>query len=448
VMVSGFDIIFFWIARMIMLTMHFMKDENGKPQVPFKTVYMTGLIRDDEGQKMSKSKGNVIDPLDMVDGISLEDLLEKRTGNMMQPQLAEKIRKRTEKQFPNGIEPHGTDALRFTLAALASTGRDINWDMKRLEGYRNFCNKLWNASRFVLMNAEGQDCGFNGGEKVLSLADRWILAEFNRTVKAYREALDTYRFDLAANILYEFTWNQFCDWYLELTKPVVSNGSEAEQRGTRHTLITVLEALLRLAHPVIPFITETIWQRVKTLTGETADTIMLQPFPEYDAALEDAQALNDLEWIKQAITAVRNIRAEMNIAPSKQLEVLLRNCSADAQRRVQENQSFIERLARLESIALLPAGDKGPVSVTKLVDGAELLIPMAGFIDKDAEIARLSKEMGKLDAEIASIEGKLANEGFVARAPEAVVAKERERLAACKEGKVKLQEQQATIAAL
>jgi valyl-tRNA synthetase len=448
VMVSGFDIIFFWIARMIMLTMHFMKDENGKPQVPFKTVYMTGLIRDDEGQKMSKSKGNVIDPLDMVDGISLEDLLEKRTGNMMQPQLAEKIRKRTEKQFPNGIEPHGTDALRFTLAALASTGRDINWDMKRLEGYRNFCNKLWNASRFVLMNAEDQDCGFNGGEKVLSLADRWILAEFNRTVKAYREALDTYRFDLAANILYEFTWNQFCDWYLELTKPVVSNGSEAEQRGTRHTLITVLEALLRLAHPVIPFITETIWQRVKTLTGETADTIMLQPFPEYDAALEDTQALNDLEWIKQAITAVRNIRAEMNIAPSKQLDVLLRNANADAQRRVQENQSFIERLARLESIALLPAGDKGPLSVTKLVDGAELLIPMAGFIDKDAEIARLSKEMGKLDAEIASIEGKLSNEGFVARAPEAVVAKERERLAACKEGKVKLLEQQASIAAL
>ncbi|CAI2158159.1 Valine--tRNA ligase [Serratia fonticola] len=448
VLVSGFDIIFFWIARMIMLTMHFVKDENGKPQVPFKTVYMTGLIRDDEGQKMSKSKGNVIDPLDMVDGISLEDLLEKRTGNMMQPQLAEKIRKRTEKQFPNGIEPHGTDALRFTLAALASTGRDINWDMKRLEGYRNFCNKLWNASRFVLMNTEAHDCGFNGGEMQLSLADRWILAEFNRTVKAYREALDTYRFDIAAGILYEFTWNQFCDWYLELTKPVVINGSEAEQRGTRNTLITVLEALLRLAHPIIPFITETIWQRVKPLTGETADTIMLQPFPAFDAALEDQQALNDLEWIKQAIIAVRNIRAEMNIAPSKQLEVLLRNANGDAQRRVQENQSFIERLARLSSITLLPAGEKGPVSVTKLVDGAELLIPMAGFIDKDAEIARLSKEMGKLDGEITSIEGKLSNEGFVARAPEAVVAKERERLAACKEGKLKLQEQQATIAAL
>ncbi|BBI92563.1 valyl-tRNA synthetase [Serratia symbiotica str. Tucson] len=453
VMVSGFDIIFFWIARMIMLTMHFIKDENGKPQVPFNTVYMTGLIRDDEGQKMSKSKGNVIDPLDMVDGISLEDLLEKRTGNMMQPQLAEKIRKRTEKQFPNGIEPHGTDALRFTLAALASTGRDINWDMKRLEGYRNFCNKLWNASRFVLINTEQHDCSFNGGEKVLSLADRWILAEFNRTVKAYREALDTYRFDLAANILYDFTWNQFCDWYLELTKPVVSNGSEAEQRGTRHTLISVLEALLRLAHPIIPFITETLWQRVKPLTTTTtgADqngSIMLQPFPEYNAALEDTQALNDLEWIKQTITAVRNIRAEINIAPSKPLAVLLRNADADAQHRIQQNQSFIARLARLESIALLPVGEKGPLSITKLIEGAELLIPMAGFIDKEAEIARLAKEMSKLDAEITSIEGKLANAGFVARAPEAVVAKERDRLASCKEGKVKLQEQQATITTL
>lgn len=448
VVVSGFDIIFFWIARMIMLTMHFMKDENGKPQVPFKTVYMTGLIRDDEGQKMSKSKGNVIDPLDMVDGISLEALLEKRTGNMMQPQLAEKIRKRTEKQFPNGIEPHGTDALRFTLAALASTGRDINWDMKRLEGYRNFCNKLWNASRFVLMNTEGQDCGQNGGEMVLSLADRWILAEFNQTIKAYREAMDTYRFDLAAGILYEFTWNQFCDWYLELTKPVMNSGSEAELRGTRHTLIQVLEALLRLAHPIIPYITETIWQRVKNLKGITADTIMLQPFPEYDASQVDEQALSDLEWIKQTIIAVRNIRAEMNIAPGKPLEVMLRGANAQAQRRVLENQSFIQSLARLSSLTLLAEGDKGPVSVTKLVEGAEVLIPMAGLIDKATELDRLAKEVAKLDAEIERIEGKLGNEGFVARAPEAVVAKERERLTACAEAKQKLIEQQATIAAL
>ncbi|MFP1944824.1 valine--tRNA ligase [Lonsdalea quercina] len=448
VMVSGFDIIFFWIARMIMLTMHFIKDENGQPQVPFNTVYMTGLIRDDEGQKMSKSKGNVIDPLDMVDGISLEALLEKRTGNMMQPQLAEKIRKRTEKQFPNGIEPHGTDALRFTLAALASTGRDINWDMKRLEGYRNFCNKLWNASRFVLMNTEGQDCGMQGGERVLSLADRWILAEFNRTVKAYREALDSYRFDLAANILYEFTWNQFCDWYLELAKPVMNGGSEAELRGTRHTLVQVLEALLRLAHPIIPFITETIWQRVKTLKGIDADTIMLQPFPAFDAALEDSQALHDLEWIKQTIIAVRNIRAEMNIAPSKPLEMLLRDSNAEAQRRVAENLSFIKTLARLDSIDVLPAGDKGPVSVAKLVDGAELLIPMAGLIDKASELDRLVKEVAKIDGEIARIESKLANEGFVARAPEAVVAKEREKLTHYADAKAKLLEQQATIAAL
>lgn len=448
VMVSGFDIIFFWIARMIMMTMHFIKDENGKPQVPFHTVYMTGLIRDDEGQKMSKSKGNVIDPLDMVDGISLPELLEKRTGNMMQPQLADKIRKRTEKQFPNGIEPHGTDALRFTLAALASTGRDINWDMKRLEGYRNFCNKLWNASRFVLMNTEGQDCGFNGGEMTLSLADRWILAEFNQTIKAYREALDSFRFDIAAGILYEFTWNQFCDWYLELTKPVMNGGTEAELRGTRHTLVTVLEGLLRLAHPIIPFITETIWQRVKVLCGITADTIMLQPFPQYDASQVDEATLADTEWLKQAIVAVRNIRAEMNIAPGKPLELLLRGCSADAERRVNENRGFLQTLARLESITVLPADDKGPVSVTKIIDGAELLIPMAGLINKEDELARLAKEVAKIEGEISRIENKLANEGFVARAPEAVIAKEREKLEGYAEAKAKLIEQQAVIAAL
>ncbi|MCX8961994.1 valine--tRNA ligase [Erwinia psidii] len=448
VLVSGFDIIFFWIARMIMLTMHFIKDEDGKPQVPFKTVYMTGLIRDEEGQKMSKSKGNVIDPLDMVDGISLEDLLEKRTGNMMQPQLAEKIRKRTEKQFPNGIEPHGTDALRFTLAALASTGRDINWDMKRLEGYRNFCNKLWNASRFVLMNTEDQDCGFNGGEKVLSLADRWIRAEFNRTVKAYRDALDSYRFDIAANILYEFTWNQFCDWYLELTKPVMNSGSAAELRGTRNTLVEVLEALLRLAHPVIPFITETIWQRVKVLKGITGDTIMLQPIPAWDAAQVDDAALNDTEWLKQAIVAVRNIRAEMNLSPAKPLDVLLRGSSAEVVRRVNDNHNFLKTLARLESLTCLAANEKGPVSVTKIIDGAELLIPMAGLVDKTAELERLAKEVAKLEVEIGKIESKLSNEGFVSRAPADVVAKERERMTGFEQAKVKLIEQQAVIAAL
>ena len=448
VLVSGFDIIFFWIARMIMMTMHFIKDENGKPQIPFNTIYMTGLIRDDEGQKMSKSKGNVLDPLDMIDGISLPELLEKRTGNMMQPQMAEKIAKRTEKQFPDGIEAHGTDALRFTLAALASTGRDINWDMKRLSGYRNFCNKLWNASRFVLMNTEGQDCGQNGGEMEFSLADRWILAEYNNTVKAYREALDTFRFDLASNILYEFTWNQFCDWYLELSKPAVHKGSDAQKRAARHTLITVLESLLRLAHPIIPFITETIWQRVKVVKGIAGDTIMLQPFPEFDAAQVDEAALRDLEWIKDTIIAVRNIRAEMNIAPGKPLEVMLRGASADAQRRVAENSNFLKAMARLDSIRITQEDETIPVCVTKLVEGAEILIPMADLINKEDELARLDKEQEKTEKEIAAIEGKLANEGFVSRAPEAVVAKERERLAANYEAKERLIAQKATIAAL
>ncbi|WCG90756.1 valine--tRNA ligase [Proteus terrae] len=448
VLVSGFDIIFFWIARMIMMTMHFIKDEDGKPQIPFNTVYMTGLIRDEEGQKMSKSKGNVLDPLDMIDGISLENLLEKRTGNMMQPQMAEKIAKRTSKEFPEGIEAHGTDALRFTLAALASTGRDINWDMKRLSGYRNFCNKLWNASRFVLMNTEDQDCGYQGGEMAFSLADRWILAEFNNTVKAYREALDNYRFDIAAGILYEFTWNQFCDWYLELSKPAVHKGNDAQKRAARHTLIEVLEGLLRLAHPIIPFITETIWQRVKEVKGIEGETIMLQAFPEFDASLVDEQALNDLEWIKEVIVAVRNIRAEMNIAPGKPLEVILRGANDNAKRRVSDNIGFLKAMGRLADIRPLAEGEEAPLSVNKLVNGAELLIPMAGFIDKDAELARLDKELEKVEKDISTLDSKLSNDGFVSRAPEAVVAKERERLATCLNAKEKLIAQKVSIASL
>ncbi|MBI6543786.1 valine--tRNA ligase [Proteus vulgaris] len=448
VLVSGFDIIFFWIARMIMMTMHFIKDEDGKPQVPFNTVYMTGLIRDEEGQKMSKSKGNVLDPLDMIDGISLENLLEKRTGNMMQPQMAEKIAKRTSKEFPEGIEAHGTDALRFTLAALASTGRDINWDMKRLSGYRNFCNKLWNASRFVLMNTEDQDCGYQGGEMTFSLADRWILAEFNNTVKAYREALDNYRFDIAAGILYEFTWNQFCDWYLELSKPAVHKGNDAQKRAARHTLIEVLEGLLRLAHPIIPFITETIWQRVKEVKGIDGETIMLQAFPEFDASLVDEAALNDLEWIKEVIVAVRNIRAEMNIAPGKPLEVILRGADDNAKRRVSDNIGFLKAMGRLADIRPLAEGEEAPLSVNKLVNGAELLIPMAGFIDKDAELARLDKELEKVEKDITTLDSKLSNDGFVSRAPEAVVAKERERLATCLSAKEKLIAQKISIASL
>ncbi|XOD70446.1 MAG: valine--tRNA ligase [Sodalis sp. (in: enterobacteria)] len=446
VVVSGFDIIFFWIARMVMLTMHFIKDNNCRPQVPFKTVYITGLIRDEEGQKMSKSKGNVIDPLDMVDGISLADLLKKRTGNMMLPHLAEKICKHTKKHFPNGIAAHGADALRFTLTALASTGRDINWDMKRLEGYRNFCNKLWNASRFVLMNTENQDCGFNGGKKMLSLADRWILTEFNQRVKVFREALDNYRFDLAAGILYEFTWNQFCDWYLEMTKPIMSSGSDIELRGTRHTLVKVLEALLRLAHPIIPFITETIWQEVHILTGERCKTIMLQSFPIYDVALVDDDVVADFEWIKKTIVAVRTIRAETNITPKKSPTALLRQASPVVVRRVNENLKFILTLACLDSITMLQKDDPGPaLSLIQPIDGAELLIPMAGMIYKDVELERLEKKILRIEEEISRILARLDNKDFILLAPEEVVAKEHEKLESYRVSRVKLLAQRAIV---
>ncbi|MEH6394088.1 valine--tRNA ligase [Pseudoalteromonas sp.] len=451
VLVTGFDIIFFWVARMIMMTMHFIKDDNGKPQVPFKTVYVTGLIRDENGDKMSKSKGNVLDPIDMIDGIDLESLVTKRTSNLMQEKVAKKIEKDTRKTFDNGIEAHGTDALRFTLAAMASTGRDINWDMNRLEGYRNFCNKLWNASRYVLMNTEEQDCGFaSDAAKEYSLADRWILGQFESTVKTYTEHLDNYRFDLAANTLYEFTWNQFCDWYLELTKPVLFKGNEAQQRGTRHTLITVLESLLRLMHPMMPYITETIWQRVAPLASlETANTsIMVQAFPVYTAANVDAKAMDDLEWVKQFILAIRNIRGEMDISPSKPLSVLLANASADDVRRINENKSFLASLAKIEEFTLLENKDEAPACATSYVGNLEIMIPMAGLIDVDAELARIGKQLEKAEKGLAQVQNKLANEKFVNNAPEAVLAKENEKLAEFSDAKAKLLEQKAKIESL
>ncbi len=449
VLVTGFDIIFFWVARMIMMTMHFIKDENGKPQVPFKTVYVTGLIRDENGDKMSKSKGNVLDPIDMIDGIDLESLVEKRTGNMMQPQLAAKIEKNTRKTFENGIEAYGTDALRFTLAAMASTGRDINWDMKRLEGYRNFCNKLWNASRYVLMNTEEQDCGFNGGDIEYSLADKWIESQFELAAKEFNGHIDNFRLDMAANTIYEFIWNQFCDWYLELTKPVLWKGNEAAQRGTRRTLITVLEKTLRLAHPVIPYITETIWQSIKPLVdGVEGDTIMLQALPQYDEANFHQEALDDIEWVKSFITSIRNLRAEYDINPGKPLEVMLKAASETDAARVSANEQVLVSLAKLESIRVLKDGEETPACATALVAKSELMIPMAGIIDKDAELARLDGEVKKTLGEIKRLEGKLGNEGFVAKAPEAVVAKEREKLEGYKETLAKLEEQKVTIAAL
>ncbi|MFQ1050362.1 valine--tRNA ligase [Avibacterium paragallinarum] len=445
VLITGFDIIFFWVARMIMFTMHFIKDENGKPQVPFKTVYVTGLIRDENGQKMSKSKGNVLDPIDMIDGISLEDLLEKRTGNMMQPQLAEKIAKATRKEFANGIAAHGTDALRFTLTALASNGRDINWDMKRLEGYRNFCNKLWNASRFVLTN---EKLDLSEGEVEYSLADRWIQSMFNRTTQAVRIVFGQYRFDLAANAIYEFTWDQFCDWYLELTKPVFAQGSEAQKRGASRTLVNVLEKLLRLAHPIIPFITEEIWQKVKGFAGVSGDTIMLQPYPQCEPSQIDEQAEQQINWLKEIIIAVRNIRAECNIAPSKELELLLRNLTSAEKTVLENNRTLLQAMAKLERVEVLEAGSEAPFSVTKLVGGTELLIPMVGFIDKATELARLTKELEKLNGEIARIENKLSNEAFVAKAPEQVIAKEREKMQGYQEAIAKVQTQYQAIEAL
>ena len=446
VLVTGFDIIFFWVARMVMMTMHFMKDEDGKPQVPFKYVYVTGLIRDENGDKMSKSKGNVLDPLDMIDGIELETLVEKRTGNMMQPQLAEKIAKRTRKAFSEGISAHGTDALRFTLFSLASTGRDINWDMKRLEGYRNFCNKIWNAARYVLMNTEEHNCGQNNEAFELSLADKWIISRLQQTEAAIEKHVSDFRLDLASQTLYDFIWNEYCDWYLELSKPILTNdqSSDALKLGTRRTLVRVLEAVLRLAHPFIPFITEEIWQRVAPLAGKSGDTIMNQAYPVPDASKIDALALGDVEWLKGVILAIRNIRGEMDISPAKAIPVLLRAGNTEDKRRFEENAGFISSLAKLDSMQWL-AVEEAPMSATQLVGGMEVLVPMAGLINVEAEVARLNKELDKATKEIARLEGKLNNEKFVSNAPDDVVEKEKAKLSEAQAQQAKLKEQLAKI---
>ncbi|MEE1339478.1 MAG: valine--tRNA ligase [Succinivibrionaceae bacterium] len=453
VLVTGFDIIFFWVARMIMLTMHFMKDENGKPQVPFKTVYVTGLIRDEEGQKMSKSKGNVIDPIDMIDGITLEGLLKKRTGNMMQPQLAEKIAKRTKKQFPEGINAYGTDALRFTLTALASTGRDINWDMKRLEGYRNFCNKLWNASRYALMNAQGRTLHKPNPEDY-TLADRYINSKLYLCLKDVREAFDGYRFDLAASALYEFIWNELCDWYIELTKPVLWDknqsatfGTEAQRNATIYNLLKVLEVTLRIAHPIMPFITEEIYKAVAPLVSDYKDgeTIMLKSFPELKDCTLDEEALKDVNFIKEFIIAIRNVRAEKNIPPSTKLSVIIKG-SSEEQAIIQNNLEFVVALANLDKVE--NASGEVPPSIAKLVGSSEVLIPMSGFIKKDEELARLDKELAKIQSEIDRVNNKLSNETFVAKAPAKVIDAEKEKLANYSAQYEKLLKQKDVIASL
>jgi len=452
VLVTGFDIIFFWVARMIMMTMHFMKNEDGTPQVPFKTVYVHGLVRDGEGQKMSKSKGNVLDPLDIIDGIALDDLVTKRTTGLMQPKMAEKIEKATRKEFPEGIRAFGTDALRFTNCALASTGRDIKFDMNRVEGYRNFCNKLWNATRYVLSQTEGQDCGQDKSLPLQrSVADRWIISRLQETEAAVIASMQEYRFDHVAQTIYDFVWNEYCDWYLELTKPVLAEGTTAsadEQRATRRTLVRVLETILRLTHPLMPFITEEIWQRVKPLAGVEGEFLMLARFPEPDLSRVDAEAATEVAWIQQVIAGLRNIRGELGISPGKPLPLLVTNASTEDAARLNRQAALLRFVGRLESISVIASEAELPPVSTALVGNMTLGVPLAGLIDVASEVARLDKEIARLAQEVARVEAKLSNESFVARAPADVVAKEREKIADNQRAQAALAAQREKIAAL
>ncbi|CAL4323196.1 Valine--tRNA ligase [Buchnera aphidicola (Cavariella theobaldi)] len=426
VLISGFDIIFFWISRMIMLTMYFMKDAQGKPQVPFKTVYITGLIRDEKGQKMSKSKGNVIDPIDMIDGISLSELIAKRTKNLIQPNIINMIRKDTIKKFPTGIESTGTDALRFTFAALASNTRDIHWDMNRLKGYRNFCNKLWNASRFVLMHTKNHDFCNICIKKNILLFNRWVLVEFNNTVKLYRESIDTYRFDIAANTLYDFIWNTFCDWYLEFSKIIIQNGTSLEINTTKNMLVYILESLLRLAHPIIPFITETIWQNIKIIKKIKNNTIMLQSFPQYEPKLLDLKVLYSVCWIKKIIIFLRNIRNTMNISSSKLLPLLVYNISYEKKIIIEENMLFLKKIVYIKSIDILDKKHNDPLSIKKIIDGVELIVPILQVIDINLELKRLKKEISKIEIYMQKSQKKIINEKFLQNAPKSIIEKEKE----------------------
>ena len=444
-LMTGFDIIFFWVARMIMFGVKFMGD------VPFRDVYIHGLVRDAEGQKMSKSKGNVLDPLDIIDGIDLETLVAKRTSGMMQPQLAAKIEKATRKQFPDGIAAYGTDALRITFASFATAGRDIRFDLQRLEGYRNFCNKLWNAARYVLMQCEDQDVGLDTHLPVeLSAADRWIISQLQTAQAEVADHIDNYRFDLAAKAMYEFVWYEYCDWYLELTKPVLSkhNDNAAAKRGTRRTLVQVLEAALRMMHPIMPFITEEIWQSVKDLAGKTGDSIMLQPFPVADNSLIDAQAVTDIEWTKAFIMGIRRIRSEMDIKPGQALDVLLQNWSERDQAQYSNSQAFIQSLAKIGMVTWLAPDVSAPESATALVGEMQILIPLAGLIDKDAEIARLNKEIQKLTKNLEGLEGRLNNPAFADKAPAAVLEQTRKQAEEQKTALNQLQAQLEKIQAL
>ncbi|MGB5132188.1 MAG: valine--tRNA ligase [Steroidobacteraceae bacterium] len=441
VLVTGFDIIFFWVARMIMMGLKFTG------QVPFHEVYIHGLIRDHEGQKMSKSKGNVIDPLDIVDGIALEELVAKRTTGLMQPQLAPAIERATRKQFPKGIEPYGTDALRFTFASLATQSRDLRFDLGRVEGYRNFCNKLWNASRYVLMATEGE---MGAGPETRSLADRWIHSRLDAAILAVRDGYAQYRFDLAAQAVYEFTWYEFCDWYLEFSKPVLqSTGSSPEElRGTRRTLIEVLEALLRLLHPLMPFITEEIWQRVGPRAGKTGDSIMREPYPSAEPGAADPLLDAEMRWVMDFILGIRRIRGELDIAPAVRLSVLLKDASAQDLARSERGRTAIGRLAGVDGLRPLATDEPVPQSATAVLGDMQILVPMAGLVDVDAELERLGKRRSKLEQELARADAKLGNENFVRNAPAGVVAQEHARVEEFKRELAQLADQLERVASL
>ncbi|OZB76056.1 MAG: valine--tRNA ligase, partial [Halothiobacillus sp. 14-55-98] len=424
VLVTGFDIIFFWVARMVMMGKYFMGD------VPFREVYVHGLIRDAQGQKMSKSKGNVLDPIDLIDGIDLESLVAKRTAGLMQPKMAAKIEKDTRKEFADGIPAFGTDAMRFTFAALATTGRDIRFDLGRIEGYRNFCNKLWNASRFVMMQCEDQDTGLTDAPVTLSDADEWIIGRLQQVEAEVAKHFADYRFDLAAQTLYEFTWNEYCDWYLEFTKPALKADDEAAQRGTRRTLVRVLEALLRLLHPIIPFITETIWQRLAPMAladVQSTDSILGRPYPAFDESKINTHAIESVEWLKQVILGVRRIRAEMDIAPSKSLDVLVTHASEDERARFERFSALLNSVGRIGRVTALNEGEPLPEAAMALVGELQIHIPLAGLIDKKAELARLDREIERLTKELEKAQAKLANPKFADKAPPDVVQQERER---------------------
>ena len=437
VLVTGFDIIFFWVARMIMFGLKFTD------QVPFREVYIHGLVRDQEGQKMSKSKGNVLDPIDLIDGIDLETLVEKRTKGLMQPKMAAKIEKSTRKQFPNGIESYGTDALRFTFASQATLGRDIRFDLARVEGYRNFCNKLWNASRYVLMNTQGHDCGQDNADVELSLADRWIISRLQQVEAEVVSQVESYRFDQMAQTLYSFVWDEYCSWYVELTKIVLNddNASEAALRGTRRTLVRVLECTLRLLHPIIPFISEEIWQSVKPLAAVEGETIMHCAYPVAEQSKIDQAAVDEMTWVQETITSVRNVRGEMNISPAKELPIILEGIDKEALAYLEANRAYLVKFGRFESIEVLAENETAPESATALVGDMRVLIPLGSFIDANAEISRLNKELEKAEKDIAGVSGRLSNRAFTDKAPEAVIAKAQEQLRDAESTKTLLLEQ-------